>query len=348
MADTRSVRDINRRRPTSGARSLISTCTIGSCHLDVRIAATRSRATGRRGRGRLGREQLLKQADARAGDAQGYQGQPHDREHDDHDPEPPGTGRPCRVLKRPEHPHPGRTLGDVPGEMDQQPGRQARRARPDAGDWPPPRPLWPRGQRMRDGRWYGFSHPEIQRNVIQIDSHRLDKTRDIEPTRYVDEHNRASRPSAPVTRWATSSSAPLARMLNGTLRSAASNASATAASRTGTVHNLIRSRSRNPTHRCYAILSTTPPARPAEASRRQPGELSERLARRARRTSWTSCGSASGWTVRPRDPGRPRLRTGHRAILFTLVANSASRSSKLAADWIYGRPQTPTSRRSRP
>src|ERR1700746_477283 len=60
-------------------------------------------------------------------------------------------------------------------------------------------------------------------------------------------HDRASRPSAPVARWAGSSRAPLARTLDANLRSAASNASATTASRIGTAHNLIRFRPRNPT-----------------------------------------------------------------------------------------------------
>ena len=60
-------------------------------------------------------------------------------------------------------------------------------------------------------------------------------------------HDRASKPSAPVARWAGSSGAPVVRMPEELLRSAASNASATTASRIGTARDLIRFRPRNPT-----------------------------------------------------------------------------------------------------
>ena len=97
--------------------------------------------------GRLGREQLLKQADARAGDAQGYQGQPHDREHDDHGPEPPGTGRPGRVLKAARASAPRAGPRRCPGRNGSAARPPRRPARPDAGGWPPPprppRPRWP-------------------------------------------------------------------------------------------------------------------------------------------------------------------------------------------------------------
>jgi hypothetical protein len=58
-------------------------------------------------------------------EADAHQHQPGDREHDDHSQEPPVAHHPVSVLKGPEDPHPGVTLGDVPREMEHQPGRCA-------------------------------------------------------------------------------------------------------------------------------------------------------------------------------------------------------------------------------
>ena len=175
-------------RPVSGARGLISTSTIGSRHLDIRIAITRGRTADRLGRGRHDRDGWLEEADARARDAEGCQDQPHHRERDDHSQEPAGGGGPCCVLERPEHPHPWRAFGDVPGEMDQQPGRRAGeyRAMPTAqsrrhADHEHG------GEGMRDGPLIRVSEPEVERYVIQIDGNGGDKTCDIVTTRRVDE-----------------------------------------------------------------------------------------------------------------------------------------------------------------
>ena len=49
---------------------------------------------------------------------------------------------------------------------------------------------------------------EVAGYVIQVDSGGRNETRDIEPTRHVDEARQASRARAPVARWQTSSIRP--------------------------------------------------------------------------------------------------------------------------------------------
>ena len=47
------------------------------------------------------------------------------------------------------------------------------------------------------GRWYGFPTPRYRGYVIQIDGHGRDKTRDIEPTRHVDEARQGEQAQRP-------------------------------------------------------------------------------------------------------------------------------------------------------
>src|SRR5690242_13563382 len=100
---------------------------------------------------------------------------------------------------------------------------------------------------------------------------------------------RASRPSAPVARWATSSSAPLARTLNGTLRSAASKASATPASSIGTAHNLISSRPPNLIRRCYCLRSVSLTA--------EPGAYDQCRVGSRRQHRYATDEAVAGWTI---------------------------------------------------
>jgi hypothetical protein len=88
-------------------------------------------------------------------------------------------------LKRPEDQHPRVTLGDIPREMEHQPGHHpgqhgpvpatGRRGGDEHGHG---------GQRMRD-RALAFvpQQSEVQRYVIQIDGDRCDERRDIEAAR---------------------------------------------------------------------------------------------------------------------------------------------------------------------
>ena len=80
---------------------------------------------GRRGSGGLGQTGMV----ARRGGtpvqkADAHPDQPDSREHDDHSQEPPVADHPGSAVKRPEHPHALLTLGDVPCEMEHQPGRR--------------------------------------------------------------------------------------------------------------------------------------------------------------------------------------------------------------------------------
>lgn len=109
--------------------------------------------------------------DPRSWAADAYQHQPDSREHDDHSQEPAVAHHPGGVLKRPEDPHTRVTLGDVPREMEHQPGRHPGQHGPvpaagRRGDGEPGHG----GQRMRD-RALGLvsQQPEVQRYVIQID-----------------------------------------------------------------------------------------------------------------------------------------------------------------------------------
>jgi hypothetical protein len=120
-------------------------------------------------------------------EADSHEHQPGCREHDDHSQEPPVADHPGSVLKRPKDPHPRVTLGDVPREMEHQPGRHAgqhgpvpatgRRGGGEHGHG---------GQRMRD-RPPGLDSQQVQRYVIHIDGDRCDERRDIEAARRVDE-----------------------------------------------------------------------------------------------------------------------------------------------------------------
>ena len=82
--------------------------------------------------------------------------------------EPPVAGCPRRVLKWPQHPHAWGTLGDVPGEMDQQPGHYPGQHRP----MPTPYDRCTGhhdhgGKGMRDRALVVVSEqPEVQRDVI--------------------------------------------------------------------------------------------------------------------------------------------------------------------------------------
>ena len=177
----------------------------------------------------------------RAPEADAHQHQPGGREHDDHSQEPPVADHPGSVLKRPKDPHPRITLGDVPREMEHQSGRHpsqhgpvpatGRRGGGEHGHG---------GQRMCDRALALVpQQPEVQRYVIHIDGDRCDERRDIEAAGCVDEARQDEQAQAAVDRWATSSTGPVVHTPKGSLRSAASNASATATSSSGPAHHRI-------------------------------------------------------------------------------------------------------------
>ena len=79
---------------------------------------------------------------------------------------------------------------------------------------------------------------EVDGYVIQVDGDGRDETRDIEPTRHVDEARQDEQAQSPCGQMADFVEQAGAQNAEWNRRSAASNASATPASNTGQAHNL--------------------------------------------------------------------------------------------------------------